>query len=502
MSARPAPVAEGGHAQPRATRALAAARAAQPAWAGRGVRGRLPVIAAFRRLLAEQAPRVAAAARGPHRRSTAETVSAELLPLADAARFLERRAARILRPRRPAGWGPAWLGGVGLEVRREPLGVVLVIGPGNYPLLLPGVQALQALAAGNAVLLKPAPGGRPVALALAELLAAAGLPAGLLAVLPESPREAQAAIDAGVDRVVLTGSADTGSELLERLAPSLIPATLELSGCDACFVLADADLELTARAVAFGMTLNGGATCIAPRRIFVARQHAAELERRLALRLDGSPPLPLPATTAERLAAVVGDALGQGARLVAGGAPSAAGVTPVLLADARPGMDLFAADLMAPVAGLCPVDSEEEALDLAARCPYALGATVFGGPRSAVRVAARARAGVVVINDVIAPTADPRLTFGGRGRSGFGRTRGVEGLEEMTTTKTLVRRRTRWRPHLGPPRPHEERALFAILRLLHGGSLRRRLAALTELSRAAGPSPGRNRSGGPQRSSR
>ena len=492
MSARPVRLDAAPGA--RVGAAIAAARQAQPAWAGVGPKARLEVLSGFRHRLARRAEEVAATVT-LGRRSAAETVAAEIHPLADAVRFLERRAPGLLRPRRAGGWGPAWLGGVALEVRREPLGVVLVVAPGNYPLLLPGVQALQALAAGNAVLLKPAPGGVGAARALAELLGEAGLPAGLLGVLGESPRDAEAAIEAGVERVVLTGSADTGRRVLAALAPRLTPATLELSGCDACFVLADADLELVARSLLFGLTFNGGATCIAPRRIFVVgSERAAELAGRLGEKLADRPPVEVAGRSERRLREVVDDAVARGGRIVAGGAPSGGVMAPTLIAGAEPRMALFAADLMAPIAGLCAVDGEEEALAAASACPYALGASVFGRPDSARRLAGRVTAGVVVINDLIVPTADPRVAFGGGGESGFGRTRGAEGLLEMTATKTVVRRRTRWRPHLAEPRPGDDRALFAMLRLAHAGTLRERLSALGELTRAGRTSPTEGRS--------
>ena len=171
------------------------------------------------------------------------------------------------------------------EVRREPLGLVLVIAPSNYPLFLPGVQTLQALAAGNAVLWKPGRGGRRAAEAFAASPPGPASPAAVLTVLPESPRPRGEAIAAGVDKVLLTGSAATGREVLAELARRLVPATMELSGCDALFVLPGADLDRVARAVRFGLTLNGGATCIAPRRVFVPQDLARELEKRINLPL-------------------------------------------------------------------------------------------------------------------------------------------------------------------------------------------------------------------------
>lgn len=404
-------------------------------------------------------------------RKAAESVSAEVLPLAEACRFLEREAARLLAPRRLGKRGrPVWLFGVEAEVRREPFGTVLIVGPSNYPLLLPGVQALQALAAGNAVLVKPAPGCRAPIDLLARWLAECGLPKGLFRVLDESVEAVGAAIEAGIDKLVLTGSAGTGRAVAERLSLHLVPSTMELSGNDAVFVLPGADVEEVARALAFGLRLNGSATCIAPRRVFVPRGMAAELEAALGRHVASIPPAPVPAPTMRRLAALARDAVANGARPLSG-LPDEheSEIAPLVLADARPGIALLREELFAPVLSLVPVRDMEEALAGAALSPYALGASVFGPVAEARALALRLDAGTVTVNDLIVPTADPRLPFGGRHASGWGVTRGAEGLLEMTQVKAICVRTGRQRPHFDPPRVGDEALMLAALRLLHGG---------------------------------
>ena len=187
-------------------------RAAQAAWAAAPVRRRLAVVRELRFLISENADELTATIRLPQRSSRAETLAAEILPLADACRFLEREAEALLAPRPLGRRGrPFWLTGSSVELRREPFGLVLIIAPSNYPLLLPGVQLLQALVAGNAVLLKPGRGGSRAARSLSSLLARAGLPDGLFSVLGESPVEATVAIEIGVDKVLLTGSHENRS---------------------------------------------------------------------------------------------------------------------------------------------------------------------------------------------------------------------------------------------------------------------------------------------------
>ncbi|HEX6899675.1 MAG TPA: aldehyde dehydrogenase family protein [Thermoanaerobaculia bacterium] len=399
---------------------------AQGEWAARPLRERLRVIRGLRHRIAANARELARTAGED--RPEFESLSAEVVPLADACRFLEREAPRLLAPRRLGADGrPAWLAGVEAEVRREPVGLVLVIAPANNLLFLPGVQTAQALAAGNAVLWKPGRGGLAAARAFAGLAAAAGLPAGLLTVLGEDPEAAREAIAAGVDKVFLTGSAETGREVLADLARRLTPATVELSGCDALFVLPGADLDRVARAVRFGIILNGGAACIAPRRIFVPHASATALKEKLRRQDKNLPP-------AEVL--------------------------------------------------LVPFTRPEEALAAAAASPYALGASIFGPEEAAVAFAARVRAGSVVINDLIVPTADPRLPFGGRGESGFGVTRGAEGLLEMTVVKTVSVRRGRWLPHLEELHPSDAELFRAYLTLAHADGLRARLRGAADLTRS------------------
>ena len=467
--------------------ALDIARRAGAAWAMVDVSERVRVIGRLRRRLGDAPLSLARTADTPWRSSAAETLTAEVLPLLDACRFLEVEAPRLLAPRRPDRRGrPVWLLGSTLEVRRDPLGVVLVIGTANYPILLAGVQVLQALIAGNAVLVKPGHGGGEAMRSLAGALAASGLPAGLLHVLPEAVEAATASIEQGVDKVVLTGAHETGARVLGQLARTVTPSVMELSGCDAAVVLADADLRLAARAIAFGMTLNGGFTCIAPRRLLVAdsviETFVAELTRALAAR----PALRLPAATRDDLARAVDGALAAGGRLVAGDLAardegrSDAG-SPIVLAEVPEAVALELAAVPAPAATLFAFRSEDQVVARVARCRFRLGVSVFGPARSATALARRMDAGVAVVNDVIVPTADPRVPFGGRGASGFGVTRGAEGLLEMTAIQAVIVRAGRFRPHYDPVDDRDTPLFEAFVRLLHGSSLGRRIGALRRL---------------------
>jgi acyl-CoA reductase-like NAD-dependent aldehyde dehydrogenase len=464
---------------------MARMRAAQAKWAARSVRERLHIVRRLRHRIAAAPEPLIESVTSARARDAAEILTSEIIPLADACRFLEREAGRLLAARRPGRRGrQLWLAGVRLQIRREPYGLVLILAPDNYPLFLPGVQMLQALVAGNAVLVKPAPGcARPLAV-LARNLEQAGLAKDLCHILDENVETARAAIDAGVDKAALTGSAATGQAVLADLAPRLVPATLELSGNDAVFVLPDADVEQVAAALAFGLRLNGGRTCIAPRRVFVLQERLDELENRLTPRLRSLEPVVLPVGAMQRTIELLTDARRHGAQLCPEPPTTVdAPLPPILVRDATPEMPLFSADIMAPVLMLIPVADMNEALTLNARCPYGLGAAVFGPEPEAAALAERLRAGTVVINDLIVPTADPRLPFGGRGESGYGVTRGGAGLLEWTTIKAISVRRGRLRPHYDTPHPNDPALFSAWLKTAHGRGAGTRLAAATRLLR-------------------
>ena len=458
-------------------------RSAQAAWERTAVAGRLDVVARLRRLIARDARALADAVGERPGRAPGETAALEILPLLDACRFLEREAAAVLAPRKLGSCGrPAWLFGVAAEIRRDPLGVVLVIAPSNYPLFLPGVQIVQALAAGNAVLVKPAPGCVAPMDALLGLLGEAGLPDGLCHLLDASVEAGREAIAAGVDKVVLTGSVATGRRVSADLAEHLTPAVMELSGNDAVFVLPGADPDMAARALAYGVRLNGGATCIAPRRVFADRSLALDLERRLAPLVLNAAPVAVPERIRQQVARLVEEAEAAGCRLI--GRPFRAEepeMAPLLVADAVPELGLLREDIFAPVLSLVPVAGEEDALAASSHCDYALGAAVFGPEKRALALAGRIRAGAVTVNDLIVPTADPRLPFGGRGASGFGTTRGAEGLLEMTALKAVAVRGGRFRPHYDPLGPADSAMMFDYIEAAHGSG--GRLPAVKRLVR-------------------
>ena len=462
--------------------AIAEARRAQVAWSDTPLPKRLHVLRRFRNWLAENASQATQWINAPWRSHAAETLAAEILPLLEACRFLEENAGRILQPREPGGRRPFWMGRTAARIERDPLGLVLVLGPANYPLFLPGTQTLQALAAGNAVLWKPGRFGAGAADGMRRGLLESGLPAGVLHALQEDEAPGLEAIRCGVDKVVLTGSVETGRTVLAESARALTPSTMELSGVDACFVLASADLELVTNALRFGIEWNSGFTCIAPRRVFVDMRVAGQLAARLeSLELNGPGFSPVGGEQA-RVRDLIDEAESRGARRLGSSRSGSQPFEPKILYNVPPDADILRQDPQSAVVSIVPVSSMDQALEIDALCPYSLGATIFGDGASAQDLARRVNAGIVVINDLIAPTADPRLPFGGRGASGFGVTRGADGLLAMTRPKAVIERRGGFRPHLEPARPAEDRALFeSYIQTVHARGAVKRLKGMRRL---------------------
>jgi acyl-CoA reductase-like NAD-dependent aldehyde dehydrogenase len=433
---------------------VAAARSAQHAWAALPVRQRLRPVRTLRHLFVTECDGLCAAVARDLGKPSEETVAGELLPLADACLFLERQAGRLLWPRRvPLGQRPRWLWGQSDTVYRRPRGVIGVIGTWNYPLFLNGVQIVQALTAGNAVLWKPSEVAPSSAAALHGLIRQAGFPEGLVQVLEATREAGRELLAAGVDHVVFTGSAATGRQIARELGERLVSSTLELSGCDAQFVLDDADVGLAARAAWFGATVNRGQTCIAVRRVFVDRSVYPAFCEALRELASAATPLRLAlapqARQAERL---VSEAVKGGGRLLGQSASTPLKepdlFTPAAVVDARPEMAICQEASFAPVLAVLPFDTPDEALAMDAECSYALGASVFTrDPGRARELASRLRSGTVAVNDVVVPTAHPATPFGGRGASGWGVTQGAEGLLEMTVPQVVSVRGGRFRPH-------------------------------------------------------
>jgi acyl-CoA reductase-like NAD-dependent aldehyde dehydrogenase len=380
---------------------IAAGRRAQQAWSQRSVHERLRPVRALRRLLVTACDQLCEALARDVGKTSEEAIGGDILPFADALQFLQRQASRVLRPKRVSRrLLPLWLWPQSDVIHRRPRGLVGIIGTWNYPVFLNGVQIAQALTAGNAVVWKPSEQAPASAAALHSQFLRAGYPAELIQMLDSRREMGSELAEANVDHIVFTGSSTTGQALAAALGRRLVSSSLELSGCDAMFVLDDADVELAARAAWFGATANRGQTCIAVRRAFVQRAVYPAFLAAIQPLAAGAPPLPqvLPAQV-EQAEQLVREAVAEGGRLLSAKpqAPDGAACTPMVVADARPEMALCREATFAPVMAVLPFDQMDDAVTMDRQCPYGLGASIFTRhAKQAVELAARLRTGDAV----------------------------------------------------------------------------------------------------------
>lgn len=484
----------GMNAMPVVSDSISRARNVQASWRNTSIRDRLKIVRSLRWQLAERCEEIAStAASSTH--PVQEVLVSELLPLLDASRFLERRACALLKPRRLGFRGrPWWLWGVDSTLCREPFGVVGVISPSNYPLFLGAVQTLQALVAGNAVIWKPAEGAGKTVKLFQSAFITAGLPADLLTVLPDTLEAGISLSGAEIDKLVFTGGFDNGTKVLGSLSRNAVPAIVELSGSDSVFVREDADLVLAAKALRFGLLFNQSRTCMAPRRVYASTKIIVGLEMAIKEALAGAQSQALEGcetAASHDIRECLLEALDEGAHLVHGSVSANRTVYPCVVSGVNPEARILQKDFLLPVLCLIPVDSDAEALSLSARNRHALGASVFSrDPKKAAAMAQQINAGLVSVNDLIVPSADPRIPFGGSGRSGFGVTRGAEGLLSLTRTKVLQIRKGGSLAHFESGAVDSSVCAW-LLKLMHGGSWTGRFQALLSLVQWTAKNSGR-----------
>jgi acyl-CoA reductase-like NAD-dependent aldehyde dehydrogenase len=270
------------------------------------------------------------------------------------------------------------------------------------------------------------------------------------------------------------------------LAETTTSAVLELSGADAIVVTPTADLQLAAKAVAFGLRLNGGSVCMSPRRLFATPSTMSALRPLLQAELAKVPAAALDAATAVRLRTMLDEAAHGGAKVLGAFEPEAQ--KPLLVDDATANMAITRSDIFAPVISLIEAESMMHVPGLYAQCSYGLTVAIFcarGKEKKARMLGSMLDAGTLLINDIIAPTADPRVPFGGRGASGYGVTRGAEGLLEMTAVKTVLTRRGGVMLHLDPTTDSDVPMFAGMIRAMHGKGLAMRWTALKQLAKVS-----------------
>jgi len=432
--------------------ALRRGRAAGQWWGGLGPRERRRRLLAWTGLLARRLDELAALVR----QETGKPLDDARLEVALALGHLSwaaRHAERVLKRRRVSSGLVTADQAASVEYR--PLGVVGVIGPWNHPVFTPLSAIGAALAAGNAVVLKPSqytPG------------AATWLLDSFRTVVPEQPvlqlvtgggQTGAALCGSGVDKISFTGSTATARKVMAECSKTLTPLVAECGGKDAMIVAADADLRAAAEAAVWGSMNHSGQNCVGIERVYVVEQvydiFLAEIVALCAsVRAGGEPdadygPIVVPEQI-EVISRHIADALISGGRAVVGGPGSvrAPYVDPVVLVDVPESSSAVTEETFGPVLVVNRVRDLDEAVLRTEAGGYGLGASVFSGNRrTGTAIARRLTVGAAAVNAVVTFAAVPALPFGGTGSSGFGRVHGADGLREFSRPQAVAGQRFR-----------------------------------------------------------
>jgi benzaldehyde dehydrogenase (NAD) len=427
-------------------RAVAAGRAAQPEWAGRTYADRaalLRQVAAVLSSRAEPLRELIMRETGCIGGKADYEIGAAVSELTEAAALASRATGEML----PSGHA----GRFSLS-ERLPVGLVGVITPWNFPLVLGMRVIAPAIALGNVVLLKPSP-ETPVSggLAIAELFEAAGAPAGVFQVLPGDVAVGERLVThPDVAMIHFTGSTAVGREIARTAGGLLKKVSLELGGNNALVVLDDADLDQATMIGAWSTFHYQGQTCITAGRHIVQRAVADDYVAGLAARADaitvgntvteavGLGPM-INSRQLDRAKAMLDEAVAEGAKVVAGGTVDGPFFRPTVVTGVSRQSRLWTEEIFAPIAPVLVVDGDEEAVDVANDTPYGLVNSVLSGdPYRGVQVARRLRAGMVHVNDAT-PQDEALAPFGGVGQSGLGgRSGGDSNIEEFTQLRWLT----------------------------------------------------------------
>jgi acyl-CoA reductase-like NAD-dependent aldehyde dehydrogenase len=463
---------------------VARARVAQPAWEALGFEERGKVLRRTQKWVIDNADRIIATIVSETGKAY-EDAQAEILYGASAFGFWAKEAPGYLADEGIKASSPL-LKGKKLVVRYRPIGVAAVIGPWNFPFVNSFGDCIPALAAGNAVILKPSEVTPLTSMLIAEGLRASGIPEHVFQIATGDGTTGTALVDE-VDFVMFTGSTRTGKKVLERAAKRLTPVSLELGGKDPMIVLSDADVERAANAAAYYSMNNGGQVCISVERVYVEAPVYDQFVARVtdnvrALRqgrTSGPGTVEVGAVTfppqIDLIDSHVQDAVKKGARVLVGGKASDGPgrfYEPTVLVDVDHSMTCMTEETFGPTLPIMKVDDAEEALRLANDSIYGLQASVWTKDlHRGEQLARRVEAGAVCVNDAQMNYFGLELPMGGWKASGLGTRHGAGGIRKYTQQQTLLVTRFaagKKDPHMFPYTARKTRLLARLTKFLYG----------------------------------
>jgi acyl-CoA reductase-like NAD-dependent aldehyde dehydrogenase len=478
--------------------AVVRARQAQQDWRSTSFDERAKLLYRLRDVLLDEQENIADILTAETGRPRAEVYGNELFYLCDVIGFWAKRASRYLKPQKIR---PHLLKAKKVLSTYSPIGVVGIISPWNFPLILSLGEALPALMAGNAAVLKPSE-LTPLSVLLGmELAVKAGFPKNLLQVVVGGAATGEALID-HADMICFIGSVNTGKHVMRRAADRLIPVSLELGGKDPMIVLKGADIDRAAGACVWGALMNADQACTSIERVYVeapvyqqfvdnivakvgaVRQGPSEKEVEVGS-MTSEPQL-------EKIEAQIAEAVAKGAKLLIGGRrnPNFRGLyfEPTVLADVDQTMSVMTDETFGPVIPIMKVRNAEEALDCANDSRYGLGGSVFTRDQGlAWQLARRMESGSVCINDSLVNFIIPDAPMGGTKDSGCGYRHGADGIRKFCRQKTIVIDRFGLKQEFPwfPASNKKTRQLRALLNLLCRSGWSNKLSALRRLITAS-----------------
>jgi succinate-semialdehyde dehydrogenase/glutarate-semialdehyde dehydrogenase len=426
--------------------AVKGARLAQSAWAEQSYTERGKIVMRARRIVLDDMEEIALLVSRETGKPVAEAISMELAPALDLMQFFARRTKHLLRAEK-LNIGQYGLMGRTSRIVYQSLGTIGIISPWNFPWAIPLGEVVMALMAGNAVILKPSELTPLVGLKIADVFKRAGLTDGLLQVVTGDGATGAALVEAGVDKIMFTGSVATGKRVAQAAAKTLTPVVLELGGKDPMIVLEDAEVETAAAAAVWGAFSNSGQACASVERCYVHENVAQQfiksvVEKTLALKQDVGTieDTDIGSMSSERQIVIVEehvhDAVNRGASVLAGGqrtgSPQGAFYEPTVITGVDHTMTIMREETFGPVLPVMVFKTEDEAVRLANDSVFGLTASVWTkDTRRGRRIAERIEAGTVMVNEVLYTHGIAQTPWGGMKQSGLGRTHGRLGLLEL-----------------------------------------------------------------------